>query len=611
MRRTFLVLAFVLSACLSPVDESGPSFDAGPSAGGAGGPVDAGFGGGGGASAAGGASQPIPGVIPGVTCSDSNVCWDTVYGGTFHAVAGTSSFVVAVGEGGVIATWNGSLTYSASPTKKSLRGVWFETATRGWAVGDDGVMLEWDGTTWRLVPSGTTNHLFTIHGSGATVFAAGHEVVVWRKQGAWEVAPVPLPVQGSPARVRSLVVRSANEAYLVGVASAGFFMRYDGSGWLEEAAPRQARRLNDLAVCGDSLFVSAAGATFRRLNGSWSEVATQGARVACLSETAFVSFGAGESGSNERITIEGGQAGLVVSERFAAEAAFVAGPRDIFFVGAGGAFNRWTGAEFGASATRTRKLSTSGSSAYRLVVGERVEHLMGTQWVELFVPGADVISDLYSPQPDELWVLRGTTANHLRGGQWVSHALPVGTGHVRGSGPSNVWFSGASTVAHWDGVSLRTETLPTRNLTGPAHVTASQTWLPTWSINGVATSLRRDASGWQSSPVSAWRIWGVNDDVYLSHASSLSRWNGSGMELVRENVDVRAVGIATDAIYLLDLTYRTGPLQTAVKLVRTTGQVVPLSLGTSENIAQIAVGSAGDVWFVTEAGGLLRLSSQP
>ena len=73
----------------------------------------------------------------------------------------------AVGEGGMIIHWNGiQWRQVASPTAASLKSVAMVSASDGWAVGEDshdqGVILRWNGAAWQKYPSPTPVGLTSI-----------------------------------------------------------------------------------------------------------------------------------------------------------------------------------------------------------------------------------------------------------------------------------------------------------------------------------------------------------------------------------------------------------------------------------------------------------------
>jgi hypothetical protein len=95
---------------------------------------------------------------------------------SLEGVWGSSgSDVFAVGDNGTILHYDGS-TWSpmASGTTNNLFGVWGSSETNVFAVGSNGTILHYNGSTWSSMKSGTTNRLEGVWGSSGTdVFAVG------------------------------------------------------------------------------------------------------------------------------------------------------------------------------------------------------------------------------------------------------------------------------------------------------------------------------------------------------------------------------------------------------------------------------------------------------
>jgi len=67
-------------------------------------------------------------------------------------------------------TWQNPL-----PQGNHLRGVWGRSGSDVFAVGDDGTILHYNGTSWSSMDSGTSEHLNGVWGhSGSDVFAVGN-----------------------------------------------------------------------------------------------------------------------------------------------------------------------------------------------------------------------------------------------------------------------------------------------------------------------------------------------------------------------------------------------------------------------------------------------------
>jgi len=74
-----------------------------------------------------------------------------------------------------------------------LNDIWGSSSTDIYVVGDNGLILHYDGTTWIRMESGTKNNLYGVHGVAGTpprVFAVGEKGTVLRYTGhAWESIP--------------------------------------------------------------------------------------------------------------------------------------------------------------------------------------------------------------------------------------------------------------------------------------------------------------------------------------------------------------------------------------------------------------------------------------
>ena len=93
----------------------------------------------------------------------------------------------AVGDNGLImATTDGGMNWvrQTSPTTENLKGVSFFSATSGWAVGETGTILRWDGDAWHVIPTYSQTHIFDVHAVGeAEVFIPQNQSVLHTTDG--------------------------------------------------------------------------------------------------------------------------------------------------------------------------------------------------------------------------------------------------------------------------------------------------------------------------------------------------------------------------------------------------------------------------------------------
>lgn len=101
--------------------------------------------------------------------------YNTPGGSTLWAVWGTdATHVWAVGDAGVIVAWDGS-TWAMQPsgTMFALNGIWGTSATDIYVAGAGGTVLHYDGTKWSRKETGTGVNLLNVFGVGNDVYVSG------------------------------------------------------------------------------------------------------------------------------------------------------------------------------------------------------------------------------------------------------------------------------------------------------------------------------------------------------------------------------------------------------------------------------------------------------
>lgn len=118
--------------------------------------------------------------------------------------------------------------------------VWGTGPEDVWVCGLNGVVIRWDGATWTVVPTGSTQPLYTLHGTSATdvwaVGGAGNGVALH-----WDGAAF---TDRTPAFVETLQGVSAGPDGVVVVGWGGRVLRGDASALVED--PRGRATFADL-----------------------------------------------------------------------------------------------------------------------------------------------------------------------------------------------------------------------------------------------------------------------------------------------------------------------------------------------------------------------------
>jgi prepilin-type N-terminal cleavage/methylation domain-containing protein len=160
-----------------------------------------------------------------------------------HGAAGSSTYLAAdmvstndgwaVGTDGAIKRWNGS-TWStvSSPTSKSLYSVKAVSAIDAWAVGADGAILRWNGSSWSTATSPTSNHLYGVYlmsSSDGWAVGAGGTILRWNGS-SWSTATSP-----TSNDLNAIAMAASGDAWAVG--NSNTFVQLSGSTWSTVTGP--------------------------------------------------------------------------------------------------------------------------------------------------------------------------------------------------------------------------------------------------------------------------------------------------------------------------------------------------------------------------------------
>jgi hypothetical protein len=174
-------------------------------------------------------------------------------GKTLNSVAVNQNGKVgfAVGEGGIILRWNGT-NWSPDPDAGTatettwLRGVTVNTAgTRAIAVGDGGRVFTWNGTAWRSekqtpkLAQGRFLSAAAMNASGSEAWVVGqYGVALHWKGGRWTRVKTPIKPPGfvsggAPVDAEGLyaVWMDPKTSHAIAAGFAGIVVRWDGKSW--------------------------------------------------------------------------------------------------------------------------------------------------------------------------------------------------------------------------------------------------------------------------------------------------------------------------------------------------------------------------------------------
>lgn len=154
--------------------------------------------------------------------------------------------IYAVGDEGLILHWNGlEWKRMISGTKSALYSIWGYDDTHILAVGDFGLVLRWNGEHWTEFYAGTENFLFDVWGDALDdIFIVGLSGTLVHFDGeCWTLTP-------TRARDDLMAVDGMRGEYPFAVGTQGTILRYDGTQWQPEVSPTTTG-LRAICVCPD------------------------------------------------------------------------------------------------------------------------------------------------------------------------------------------------------------------------------------------------------------------------------------------------------------------------------------------------------------------------
>ncbi len=169
------------------------------------------------------------------------------------------------------------VTRMTSNVYDNVRDLWGTANNNIYAVGEVGIILHYDGTSWTPMSSGTYYQLNTIFGfSNNEIYAVGgdsysHGIILKFDGQQWTTA-----YEGGTGHFTRIFGFDHNNIYAVGYNGA--FFHFNGSTWIKEAFPYPSANLR--AVWGtspDNLYLADfAGNFYQKQNNTWNIVSSTG-----------------------------------------------------------------------------------------------------------------------------------------------------------------------------------------------------------------------------------------------------------------------------------------------------------------------------------------------
>jgi len=432
----------------------------------------------------------------------------------------------------------------------SLSDVWGPSANNLFATGQQGVVLRYDGATWRVTQTPTTASLWGVWGTSATnVVAVGTAGTILRFDGATWTNESP-----NPAVVFLDVWGSApDDIFAVGIESAVSHRvyHYDGSSWTSMTVPPGLQSLTSVWGSGPGdVYAAGLGTSFLHYDGAvWSAMATPAtfALTEVWGTSASDVFAVGGNGA--AIHFNGTDwSPIDVGAPAFLEAVWGKASDDVYTMGLAGRAYHWDGLSWSPI------VLTSTKSVYRIfgvggvvwAVGEggTIHEHTGGGWQPANGGMTRDLNDVWTASDGQEAFAVGEfgTILRFRAGAWEES--PSGTLQglrgVTGTSASDVIAVGEyGTALRFDGSAWSDIS------TLPIHL--NEVWMDApgtgYAVGEQGTIRRFDGVQWTDASIVGLTeqllgIWGpAADDFWVTGTNSTAfRWNGTQWKLV--NVDL-------------------------------------------------------------------------
>ncbi len=275
-----------------------------------------------------------------------------------------------------------TLVYNAV-TGQRLNGIDIVAANDIWAVGHNGTIIRYDGTSWVLVASPVIEHIYGIDMvSSSDGWAVGASGKILRYTGGSWSEFIDLGVND----IFDVSMVSATDGWAVGVS--GKFYRYNGVTW-SEFIDIGAQNVNSVSMLSSTSGWAAAdsGKIFQYNGVTWSEVVDIGGQnlFGVHVRTATDGWAVGQSG---KILRYNGVSWAEFVDIGATDlfGVFSVGVSDAWAVGQGGVIQKWNGTTWSAAASPTSSLlrkvrMASPFNGWIVGNGGTILHLLVTQGI--------------------------------------------------------------------------------------------------------------------------------------------------------------------------------------------------------------------------------------
>ena len=567
-------------------------------------------------------------------CMPDLWCWENPLpqGNQLNAVWGSAADDVwAVGALGVILHWDGSSWKGAdSGTTRQLNGVWGSSAGDVWAVGVLGTILHYIGGTWQNAASGTTYDLMDIWGSAQNdVWAVGDpgtpSSVSHYSGRSWSKESFP-----GTEWLQGIWGAASNDVWTVG--SWGKIHRWNGSGWQEYASGLGGNddlfavwgsAASDVWAVGTNYFETTAIIT--RFNGTnWVKESS----VPAVRLNDVFGFGANDAwavGDAGAIVRWQGSIWTVVQSGTSAQLLGVwgASPDDVWAVGQWGtimhrAGGSWSKASRGATAGLNAVWGVNAQNIWAVGNSGTILKRNAGPWPGEASGTTNRLNAVWGSSASDVWavgeggiILRRSDAGVWAGGGSFTGSELFGVG---GGGENDVWAVGqGGVIGHFAGSSWSSD--PSGG-SEDLYAVWSAGANATWAVGANGTILAYDGS-WSAQAsgttydlldvrgLSATDVWAVGNNGAIRHFNGFS-WSDSAQGAWGQYDFHSVVPVAGNEVWVVGQARQTGG--GGVLLKYNGNNWTQMTYGSVNSLKGVWGTATDGVWIAGEGGAVLRYS---
>jgi hypothetical protein len=364
-------------------------------------------------------------------------CWSYSYNpflygpiilGSISAIWGSGTDVFAVGSQGILQRTGASWHYMDSSDVKGLYAIWGSAADDIFAVGYQGTILHYNGSTWSTMTNPISKTSFWLNSvwgsSGSDVFAAGgyrdgtdyHRIILHYNGSTWSTMVDSL--SGTAHFLNGVWGSSGNDVFAVGMQ--GTILHYS------EGPPATTTTTSGIASTTTTTVSATTTTTIPALPGEW--------KIESLPQQTNNLFDVWGSGGS-----------------------------DVFAVGDGGRIvhydgNVWSSMDSGTTTSLLAAWGSSGSDVFAVGFDGTILHYNGNVWSSMDSGAADyVLTDVWGSSANDVFAVGPSVYEsgiilHYDGEGWSVMATSWYLTSLWGSAGNDVFAVGTSApVLHYDG----------------------------------------------------------------------------------------------------------------------------------------------------------------